>query len=500
MGSPKLTLIPTDKVVPHPDNPRVVLRDDVVGAIVANLGDEYPQKHAVHVRPLDDKFQLLAGHQRTEATRQKGLTEIWAWVEDMDDATAFMELVTSNNQGELSPLEIGIHALKAVPKAEGGRGKKGGLSQYAERVGKSRQYITQLHQAAEVAAGKPASQLAGLMTRTQHLCAIHDLPAECWSAACEWLAENTDATVKDVAKHVEEAKEYAHQNVVPNRGDDYLPLHRCMSAVFAGTDPKHFYNLHSLAVKVAEDLAEHDDLLQQWREWLESNVGGDSWDRAKVHAKRGELDDIRLERESSDEGDDDFDVKHGDFRDVAKTLEDGSVDLIFADPPYHREYLPLYAELGAVAARVLKPGGSLICYLGQYQIHEVCDRLAPHLRLWWTLCCLHTGQSARMTEYGIVVKWKPMLWFVKGTRGDKHTWVEDLVTSEQQKDSHEWQQSLKEAGYYIDKLTAPGDLVFDPFCGGGTTAVAAKLAGRRWLTCDTDPASVANARKRIADA
>jgi hypothetical protein len=33
----------------------------------------------------------------------------------MDDERAFMELATSNNQGELAPLEIGIHALKAVP-------------------------------------------------------------------------------------------------------------------------------------------------------------------------------------------------------------------------------------------------------------------------------------------------------------------------------------------------------------------------------------------------
>lgn len=198
--------------------------------------------------------------------------------------------------------------------------------------------------------------------------------------------------------------------------------------------------------------------------------------------------------------DDALGVRHGDFRDVVKGLPSDSVSLIFTDPPYDRDTLPLYGDLAESAKIVLRPGGSLICYLGQYQIHEVCALMTPHLRLWWTLCCLHTGQSARMTEYGIVVKWKPMLWFVKGTRGDKLTFVDDLVESEQEKDTHEWQQGLREAGYYIDKLTHPGDLVFDPFCGGGTTAVAAKLAKRRWLTCDVNAESAILARRRVHEA
>ena len=35
--------------------------------------------------------------------------------------------------------------------------------------------------------------------------------------------------------------------------------------------------------------------------------------------------------------------------------------------------------------------------------------------------------------------------------------------------------------------TDPGDLVFDPTCGGATTAIAAEKWGRRWITCDTSP-------------
>ena len=48
--------------------------------------------------------------------------------------------------------------------------------------------------------------------------------------------------------------------------------------------------------------------------------------------------------------------------------------------------------------------------------------------------------------------------------------------------------------------TDPGDLVFDPTCGGGTTAIAAETWGRRWITCDTSPVAVAIARQRLTTA
>ena len=48
--------------------------------------------------------------------------------------------------------------------------------------------------------------------------------------------------------------------------------------------------------------------------------------------------------------------------------------------------------------------------------------------------------------------------------------------------------------------TDPGDLVFDPTCGGATTALVAERWGRRWITCDTSPIAVSIARQRLATA
>jgi len=48
--------------------------------------------------------------------------------------------------------------------------------------------------------------------------------------------------------------------------------------------------------------------------------------------------------------------------------------------------------------------------------------------------------------------------------------------------------------------TDPGELVFDPTCGSGTTAYCAEKWGRRWITCDTSRVALAIARQRIMTA
>ena len=42
-----------------------------------------------------------------------------------------------------------------------------------------------------------------------------------------------------------------------------------------------------------------------------------------------------------------------------------------------------------------------------------------------------------------------------------------------------------------------GEIVFDPTCGGGTSAIAAERLGRKWITCDTSRVALNLARKRI---
>jgi hypothetical protein len=189
----------------------------------------------------------------------------------------------------------------------------------------------------------------------------------------------------------------------------------------------------------------------------------------------------------------------GDFRKIGDKIPDASVDLIFTDPPYDRKAIELFDGLGAFAARVLRPGGSLIAYVGHIQLPDVLTDLSKHLRYWWTCGCFHSEAKARMTEYGIVAGWKPIVWFVKETRGDKQTFVTDVVTGAREKSHHDWQQAVSEAKYFIELLTQADDFVVDPFCGGGTTPVACIKSGRKWASFEIDEGNFSNASSRIKE-
>lgn len=122
-----------------------------------------------------------------------------------------MALVTSNSQGELSPLEIGMHALHCVALSSGGRGQKGGLSEYAVRVGKQRQNIQSYRDGAEVASNVHIDMQL-LDGKAQHLATIHALPESCWQPAVEIMLSK-GWSAKETGEHVKAAREG-----VTNRG------------------------------------------------------------------------------------------------------------------------------------------------------------------------------------------------------------------------------------------------------------------------------------------
>ena len=73
-------------------------------------------------------------------------------------------------------------------------------------------------------------------------------------------------------------------------------------------------------------------------------------------------------------------------------------------------------------------------------------------------------------------------------------WSEQL--SEQNKD-YVVQTSEKVLQRCLLMTTDPGDLMFDPTCGSGTTAFVAEQWGRRWITCDTSRVAITLAKQRL---
>jgi site-specific DNA-methyltransferase (adenine-specific) len=61
------------------------------------------------------------------------------------------------------------------------------------------------------------------------------------------------------------------------------------------------------------------------------------------------------------------------------------------------------------------------------------------------------------------------------------------------------QKPLKLLDRIVRAATLPGSLVVDPFCGSGTTLVAAAELGRRFVGCDTGELAIRTTRRRLRE-
>jgi modification methylase len=243
-------------------------------------------------------------------------------------------------------------------------------------------------------------------------------------------------------------------------------------------------------------------------------------------------------------------VIDGDCLDLMATLPAGSVDLVFADPPYnlqlsgelHRpdnsrvdgveeawDKFADFAEydrftrawLGA-AKRILKPAGALwvigtyhnifrigtaLQDLGFWILNDVVWRKSnpmPNFRgrrftnahetlLWCSL-----DRDARYTfNYEAMKALNEELqmrsdWLIPICGGPER------LRDETGRKAHPTQKPEALLHRVLLASTRPGDLVLDPFCGTGTTGAVAKRLGRRFIGVERDAAYATRARDRIA--
>jgi site-specific DNA-methyltransferase (adenine-specific) len=188
---------------------------------------------------------------------------------------------------------------------------------------------------------------------------------------------------------------------------------------------------------------------------------------------------------------------------AALDIADASIDVIITDPPYPKEFLHVYGELGRLAARVLKPGASCVVMIGQSYLPEIVAALSEHLSYHWTLAYLTPGgQASQRFERKVNAAWKPLLWFTNGPLASKR-WVGDVCRSDvndNDKTLHGWGQSESGMADIVERMSQPSDLVLDPFCGAGTTGVVALALKRRFVGVDIDEAQVLVTRGRLSKA
>ncbi len=134
-GTPVGRMVAIDLIDPNPNQPRQVMGD--LSELIASITEKGIIEPLV-VRPRGDRFQIVAGERRYQASVQVGLQELPVVIRDVDD-TEMLELALIENlqRKDLTPFEESeaLHGL-----AEGCGYTHEDL---ARRLGKSRSSVTE---------------------------------------------------------------------------------------------------------------------------------------------------------------------------------------------------------------------------------------------------------------------------------------------------------------------------------------------------------------------
>lgn len=221
------------------------------------------------------------------------------------------------------------------------------------------------------------------------------------------------------------------------------------------------------------------------------------------------------------------------MREIYKHHPEGIFDLVFADPPYNleknygkytdatpeRRYIKWCESWLGLMAKVLKPGGTLMvlnlpkwCTHHGVFLNEMLD--FKHWIVWDALSLpagklmpahysllYYTKSGSDITfNYNIVRKIDADKYCLrdacisrrKANGDDEKVDLDDIwwdvhrIKHKRDRDQHPCQLPIKLMKRIIQLTTNVEDIVFDPFCGVGTTAITAKMTNRHFVTIDID--------------
>lgn len=235
-----------------------------------------------------------------------------------------------------------------------------------------------------------------------------------------------------------------------------------------------------------------------------------------------------------------------DSEQFLKTIPSESIDIIVTSPPYNfgleyensadaenwEGYFARLERIWAECARLLVPGGRLCVnvqplFSDYIPTHHIISRQLSDLGLLWKgeILWEKNNYNCKYTAWG---SWKsPSMPYLKYTwefieiftklshkkSGDREKI--DITGDEFKKWVYaRWsvapERRMKEYGHpamfpeelvirLLKLFSYQGDVVLDPFCGVGTTAVAARQTGRRFIGIDISPEYCRSAERRLAE-
>jgi len=247
------------------------------------------------------------------------------------------------------------------------------------------------------------------------------------------------------------------------------------------------------------------------------------------------------------------DIYCGDSRNM-DMIEDNCVHLTVTSPPYYvgknyekyldtiEQYYQMLYDVFTEVVRITVPGGKIIVNIGDIAVGSqhnggfpeeitVMPKLVDHFRTldtylyariiwekddpWANSSHVSFHSKIKHTDYRILPAWEYVFVFRKGkeSRKDKSAldgrWIikdewKKLVhgvwniRSVQSNDIHEAMFPEELVSNCIKLYSFPGDTVFDPFTGSGTTQVVAKKLNRHYIGYDREQKYVDYSKNRLS--
>ena len=246
----------------------------------------------------------------------------------------------------------------------------------------------------------------------------------------------------------------------------------------------------------------------------------------------------------------------GDNLEIMRSMDDGSIDLIYLDPPFNSkrnygefddrwsgdgEYIDFMTARLVQCHRLLANTGSIYLHCDPTMSHYlkvVMDTIWGRSNFRNEIIWCYTGSNnvtrrfprkhdtilfyAQSEATGFNADAVRVPYKIKkvSTRSNSRnytdeekealskrgkvveSWWADIpnfgtATGSKERVGYPTQKPLKLLERIIAASSNPGDTVFDPFCGSGTTLVAAQRLGRLWVGCDMSANAIAIAKKRL---
>lgn len=221
----------------------------------------------------------------------------------------------------------------------------------------------------------------------------------------------------------------------------------------------------------------------------------------------------------------------GDSKELIKRIPDNSIDLILTDPPYNlakhstgniplpgrsamnndvadwdlHDFIP--AEWADEFIRILKPSGNLFIFTSYNQIGKWYDCLDHRFDTSNFMVWHKTNPAPKIFKAGflnscelVFTCWnKKHTWNFK-SQAEMHNFMQSSICMRPERLSdpkHPTQKPVSILRHIIQIASNPGDIVFDPFMGVGSTGIAAMKENRRYIGIEISPEYTEAARKRF---